>query len=342
MNSSRENDPEAIRSDINVTRARMDNTMDELGDRFQPRHLLDEVLGLFRRSNEGSDGNLRKVREKISHSADAAMHAVVDTVKQNPMPALLIGAGVAWMIYESRRDRSGDQYDEDETYARRRDREGVRYDPDLHYDRPLQYPSGEESVQREWSDQGGSKLGEMKEAISEKAAAAGEQVKEKFADVKEQAREKLGHLKERAGEKLQAARERAGEITGKVGERTREVYSKTRERVTTTADEHPLEVGLVCLAAGVFAGLALPTPNAVNRVAGPAADRLRQRARETGTEMLEKSKNVARAAATAVKEEAKSQGLTTAPAATGDKCELGNQSGSQSGPFDKRPEISGM
>jgi ElaB/YqjD/DUF883 family membrane-anchored ribosome-binding protein len=340
MNPSRENDPEALRSDINVTRAQMDNTMDEIGDRLQPRHLLDEVLGFFRRSSDGADGNMHRVREKISRSADAAMHAVVDTVKQNPMPALLIGAGVAWMIYESRRERTTDQ--RDESYASQRDREGVRYDPDLHYDRPLEYPSDKDSVQREWSDQGGSKLGELKETISEKAAGATEQVKEKFSDVKEQAREKLGHLKERAGEKLHAARERAGEITGKVGERTREAYAKTRDRVATTAEEHPLEVGLACLAAGVFAGLSLPTPNACNRMVGPAADRLRDRARETGTEVLEKTKRVARAAATAVKEEAKTQGLT--PAATGAPAssDAGNQSGSDTGPFEKRPEISGM
>src|SRR4051812_24545254 len=102
MNSPREKDPEALRSDINVTRSRMDDTMDELGERMQPRHLLDEVLGLFR-SSDGSDGDgkLSRVREKITQSADTAMHAVVDTVKKNPMPALLIGAGIAWMIYES-------------------------------------------------------------------------------------------------------------------------------------------------------------------------------------------------------------------------------------------------
>jgi hypothetical protein len=52
------------------------------------------------------------------------------------------------------------------------------------------------------------------------------------------------------------------------------------------------------------------TPNAVNRKLGPAADRLRQRTREAGTEMLEKGKRVAQAAATAVKEEAQAQGLT--------------------------------
>src|SRR5204863_465418 len=132
-------------------------------------------------------------------------------------------------------------------------------------------------------------------------------------------------------------RERAGEITAKVGERTRQVYSKTRDRVATTADEHPLEVGLVCLAAGLIAGLSVPTPNAVNRVAGPAADRLRERARESGTEMVEKTKRVARAAVTAAKEEAQTQGLTDVGAGSPGKSDTGNQSGSEASPFESRP-----
>src|SRR4051812_5731110 len=102
MNDSHENETEAIRSDIDVTRRRMDDTMDALGDRLQPRHLLDEVLGFFRGNGSDGDNKLTQMREKLTQSAGTAMNAVVDTVKSNPMPALLIGAGVAWMIYESR------------------------------------------------------------------------------------------------------------------------------------------------------------------------------------------------------------------------------------------------
>src|SRR3954464_15924900 len=103
MNPSQENETDAIRSDIEETRRRMDNTMDALGDRMQPRHLLDEFLGYLRGSSDGNgDDRLNKVREKVTQSANTALHSVVDTVKENPMPALLIGAGVAWMIYQSR------------------------------------------------------------------------------------------------------------------------------------------------------------------------------------------------------------------------------------------------
>jgi len=309
MNPSEKNETESIRSDIDVTRRRMDNTMDALGDRLQPQHLLDEILGFLRGRGSNGDNRMQQVREKITNSADTAIHAVTNTVKQNPVPALLIGAGVAWMIYESRRDKSRDYDDDDERWARSRMDEETRYDPDMHYDRPLDYPAGS-SGERDWREQGSSKLAKAKDKIADKAASAAEQVKEKLSDVGETAREKMGTIRERAGEKFQAVKERAGEMTAKVRESTREAYVRTRERVVDTADQHPLEVGLVALAAGVIAGLAMPTPSAINRTVGPAADRLRDRTREAGNEMLEKGKRVARAAASAVKQEAEAQGLT--------------------------------
>ena len=52
MNQSpNQHDPEAIRSDIDVTRRRMDDTIDALGDRMQPRHLIDEVLGAVKQQS---------------------------------------------------------------------------------------------------------------------------------------------------------------------------------------------------------------------------------------------------------------------------------------------------
>lgn len=309
MNPSQKSETDAIRSDIDTTRRQMDDTMDALGDRLHPRHLMDEFLGYLRGNSAEGETRMTRLKEKIGHSCESAMHSVVDTVKQNPMPALLIGAGVGWMIYESMRDRSprttdGDYYG----YSREGDR--LDYDPDMHYDRPLQYPPILEGAEAEWSDQGGSKLGAMKDKIADKASAAKENVKEKLSNVGEAAREKAGALKERAGEKLHAAKERAGEMTARMRDGTRHVYARTRERVVTTADQRPLEVGLVALAAGVLVGLALPTPGPVNRTVGATADRLRDRTRQAGTEILEKGKRVAQAAVSAVKDEANAQGLT--------------------------------
>ena len=295
MNDPVKNEPEAIRSEIDDTRRRMDNTMDALSERLQPRHLLDEALGFLRGSSADGESRLTHMREKLTHSCDAAMHSVADTVKKNPLPALVIGAGVAWMIYNNSRKEDAYGYETDdysmEDFSR-------RYDPDTHYDRPLDYPSSSATGET-WSEEGESKFGAMKSKLTEKASAAGEQVKEK-----------LSHASEAARERMNALRGRAGEMSSRMRESTRHAYARSRERVVATAETHPLEVGLVALAAGLMVGLAMRTPAAVNRKLGPAADRLRERTREAGAEMLEKGKRVAQAAASAVKDEAEAQGLT--------------------------------
>jgi len=45
-----------IREEIRRTRAEMDETVDALGERLKPRHLLDDFLDMFRGSGGGSGG----------------------------------------------------------------------------------------------------------------------------------------------------------------------------------------------------------------------------------------------------------------------------------------------
>lgn len=299
MNPESHNEADAIRSDIDVTRRRMDDTMDALQNRLQGRHLIDEILGFFRSKASDGESRMHTMKENISQSANTAIHAVVDTVKANPIPALMIGAGVAWMIYESRRDRTAGEWIEDNTFSDDVRLSQVQYDPD-YQDRPLDYPTGTTAGQAEFGmEQEGSKWSDMTHKLGDKASAA-----------KDAMRDKMSSMKQRAGEKMQGIRQRASEVSSQARERASVAYAHTRERVATTAHDHPLEMGLGLLAAGLLIGLAIPTPAPVNRRVGPAADRLRQRARETGREMLEKGKRVARSAAEAAKEEARAQGLT--------------------------------
>lgn len=301
MNPKPVSETEALRSDIEMTRRRMDDTMNALGERMQGRHILDEVIGFFRHNSERTAETGSRVRQKlsetagrISDSASTAANAVTDTVKKNPLPILLITAGAAWLAYSATRNRTADPEDEDLE-------DSDRYDPDTHYDRPLQYPGGSASagVEEGLESEGGSKPGELEDTVQEKASTAKEEVRQKLSDLGDRTREKLGSMKERASE-----------IGSQVRDRTRELYSRSRDVVARTADEHPVELGLGCLAVGVLVGLALPTPSPVNRLAGPTVDRLRTRTREAGREMLQKGKRVVQAATDAARHEAESQGLT--------------------------------
>ncbi len=93
-------DPKAIRSNIADTRADMDRTLDELGERLDPRNLLDDLLDLFR-----SDSSSGKDTRRVLGSAGRGL---ATTVRNHPVPSLLVGAGLCWLLVEEKASREGD------------------------------------------------------------------------------------------------------------------------------------------------------------------------------------------------------------------------------------------
>lgn len=74
-----------IEREVEGTRARLTNTIEELRDRVSPGQMMEEAVSYFR----GSGGN-----EMVQNLGRQ--------LRDNPMPALLIGAGIAWMMLGSR------------------------------------------------------------------------------------------------------------------------------------------------------------------------------------------------------------------------------------------------
>lgn len=72
--------PETIERDIDATRSEVRETLDALQARFSPGQILDQALG-FVRENGGEFGR-----------------NLGNSVKQNPLPVILTGVGLLWMI----------------------------------------------------------------------------------------------------------------------------------------------------------------------------------------------------------------------------------------------------
>ena len=61
--------------------------MDELGNRLQPQHLIDEVLGFFRSSGENGDSKFAHLRENIAHGASSAAHSLAHMIRRTARSA---------------------------------------------------------------------------------------------------------------------------------------------------------------------------------------------------------------------------------------------------------------
>jgi len=76
--------PEAIEREIAQTRASIDTTVGELGERLRPSQLADDARSY--------------VRETARRSASNAWSSVSSTVRDNAVPFALVGGGLAWYM----------------------------------------------------------------------------------------------------------------------------------------------------------------------------------------------------------------------------------------------------
>ena len=74
-----------IRAEIEEAREEMGGTLNELGDRLEPGHLMQQAKDNVR------DATIGRVEETARGLSDMVM----DTIKRNPIPAALAGAGLA-------------------------------------------------------------------------------------------------------------------------------------------------------------------------------------------------------------------------------------------------------
>jgi uncharacterized protein DUF3618 len=88
-----------IRTEIEETRIEMGGTLGELGDRLEPGRLMSQAKDNVR------DATIGRVEETAKGMSDMVM----ETIKQNPIPAALAGAGLA-LLWMNRSDGTDHRY----------------------------------------------------------------------------------------------------------------------------------------------------------------------------------------------------------------------------------------
>ncbi len=248
---------------------------------------------------------------------------MVQAAKENPLPLLLAGAGVAWFIAESKRNKEFSQnYDYDGPY-------GAGSRPEMYSDSidPNQttdtFYDNDDHVDNEG----------FTDKMKEKISAAGDSL----GSAKDAAAEKLRSAKTSAGEKLTGAREslaasgertRAGLNRSFVSGRQRSAqgYSSAKSSMSDlgkgfqdSVQTHPLGIGLGFIGLGVLAGLLLPNSEKENAAFGDSSDDLFDAAKDKAGDLLERGKEVAGRVADKAVAEADHQGLTSGAAAEAGK-----------------------
>jgi ElaB/YqjD/DUF883 family membrane-anchored ribosome-binding protein len=180
--SRSERSPEDIEREIEETRSRMSQNIDELGDRLSPDNLKHEAKSAIRNVAQDAVSN-------VGEQARRTGSRLVDVIRENPLPVIAVGAGVTWLLTQrSSSDVSGDRM--------------ARYaytGPDRRQGGSWQHGSG-------LKDRVGETVSGVKESVSEAASGikgrAGELATD-AGELKTRAQERLGELGSRARRQTQ-------------------------------------------------------------------------------------------------------------------------------------------
>ena len=269
---SRENSDE-IERDIARTRADMDETVSEIQRRLRPERLRREAK--------------HAVRDTFRDTAQGARNHMFDTIKENPVPSVLAGLSIGWLIAKGSSSSSQDRYEGDRyvrTYPR-----GGRYYEREDYGREPYYAGRRGGAYRE--ERYYDESDDYRYADYDESGARHEDNDEGRS------------ASERAGDAASGAQQTAKRYGHQAQRQARRAASRSEEMM----EDNPLAVGAATLALGAFAGLLLPSTRKEDELMGETRDRVVHQAQSAAQETAERAQHVAEKTAEDAKETAKEE-----------------------------------
>ena len=152
-----------IRADIELTRERLGQTVETLGAQLNPSHLAQRVKDSVR---EATIGRVQDMATRAKETAVDSGRGIANVIRENPVQAAIVAAGIGWMLMKNRDRESERRYRYDRDYD---DRE--RGEPNM-VQRAM---SGSASV----AEDAASGVKEMASDVADKAKDVAHDVSEK-------------------------------------------------------------------------------------------------------------------------------------------------------------------
>ncbi len=299
-----------IERDVEQTRAQLSETLDDLREQVSPSHLMDQAVE-YLRSSGGAEftRNLGRV------------------VRDNPVPLLLIGAGIGWLALSS---RSSDGHATHTYRAPAEPLHGGTYPPSayppatgtataattagvhtthtthtasMHRGNGHEGPSMSERAGSAASDAAGRVGGAARDAadrVGSTASSAADRISGAASQVGEAASHAYDSVAGAVGSAAERARAAAGSMShraGDMGHGLRDHADRTREfarqAVGWVVNDQPLVLGGIGLAVGAAIGALLPRTRTEDRMMGEASDFVTRQARSVAQEGYERAQEVA-------------------------------------------------
>ncbi len=298
------NKTDVLRAEIERARYESVQTMSEL----QRRLSMDSVKSRTRQTiRDATVGKAQIMTRKASYKTKDWGTSVYNTVRHNPIPTMLVGTGVAWLIRNRGDGRDKERFGGREKYVPAYDEQSFEEVGDLDYPYARRYyeSMGAETAAEYQGEERREKLHSKMDEGREKMRSAADNLKRRASDMSESARSRAQQWGEKAKESSEHFKTTASDLSHRAQERG---YQAKRSFLDSL-DSNPLAVAGILFAVGAAIGLLAPRTEKEREMMGSARDSLADRAREAGREQIEKVRSVAHHAKEAAIDEAQRQDL---------------------------------
>jgi len=292
----------------------MSETIDAIQDRLSPQHIKEQVKEQVREQFQEAkatvrDATIGKAEDMVRSAGETvneARYTIGETIRQNPIPAAMVGLGLGWLFMNRRSAaprRSTYGYRPDQAYYTGRQNYGSSY-----YENRYDFRDTDNRLgQGQRSDAGAL------HRVQETAGNVASKAQETVSDLTERAQETVGSVASKAQETVGDFTERAQETVGNFADRAQYQAQRLEDRFQHTLYENPLAVAAATLALGAAVGLAVPQTRKEHELMGEARDNLVDKVQTVAQDTMEKVQRVAgdvmEEAQTTVQQAAKEQGL---------------------------------
>jgi len=202
---------EVIVAEIEQTRTEMGGTIAELGDRLDPQRLATQARETVR---EQTVGRVEDVVNDVRTTAQETGTGIVQTIRQNPIPAAIAGVGV-WMLWQRYQSQQGSQ------------RSGYRYEDRTRYTSGYgAYPQADYRYAGYEGD-GGSGGG----GIQDRAGQVAGQAQDAIGNVTSSAQDALGNATSTAQQAVGDITDRAGQTADQLARQARQAPDQITQEI---------------------------------------------------------------------------------------------------------------
>src|SRR2546423_1391520 len=276
---------EQLEREAELTRAQLAASLEELRA-ITPGRIMDEIFGY---AKSGSAELLRGIGTQVV---------------EHPLPATLIGAGLAWLIMSNGSSSRGTAYDT----ATRTSTSGNWFSEGAR---------SAESATDTLRDRAGSTMQGLKDSAQSAVSSVGDTIDSTTGMVKERAQSAISGLSDTAsgiGESISGAYGAVADTVGRTASNVADACAgvtpsqddlvQAGERIWDYCKDQPLVVAGLGLALGAAIGAAVPQTEAENRLMGEAADQLKEKAQRLAADPLKAANDMAKTVGEQIVDEA--------------------------------------